>query len=52
MKDGWISVKIRRQGGNAANGTAHKIEGSEMFGDLVEQIPDVNTESISKVIFF
>ena len=52
MADNWISVKIRRQGGNTAYGTAHKIEGSETFGDLVEQIPDINTESISKVIFY
>ena len=48
-EDIWISVKIRREGINSTYGQAHKVEGSETFADLIEQMPDVDVNFVNKV---
>ena len=48
----WVSVKICRGTAGSAYGRSHKVEGSETFADLIEQIPEIDSETVSKVIMY
>ena len=51
MTEYWVSVKIFQGSVGSTYSRAHKIEGSETFGDLIEQLPDVQKDRVAKVGF-
>ena len=51
MTEYWVSVKICQGSVGSTYSRAHKIEGSETFGDLIEQLPDVQKDRVTKVGF-
>ena len=51
MMEYWVSVKICQGSVRSTYSRAHKIEGSETFGDLIEQLPDVQKDRVTKVGF-
>ena len=49
MSEQWISVKVCKGTIGSTYGRAYKIEGSETFADLIEQIPDIDADTVCKV---
>ena len=51
MTEYWVSVKICQGCVGSTYSRAHKIKGSETFGDLIEQLHDVQKDRVTKVVF-